>query len=263
MRWLILVAVIGAIIWSANWSYHYVDNAVLITDFWEAGSAPDEWGLVDFKGNKPIIYEYTGTKGFWDIFKGLWPLWTLFFLSFFVLAPLSRYIYNGLNDAQIVEALEIKQAAEEQAKKAESDAESFKQEAKSWAEEKVNQAYQEQLSRVRKELENEWNEYHRLKNDILERESTIQRREQHAQEKEEYANQRVAEIQRRYQIEKAQFEKTLEESTKTKKNAQSGQKRLRKEKELIKGFLNHRGWTVEEEPLTYEKLKDLSKAKQP
>ena len=117
MRWLILVAVIGAIIWSANWSYHYVDNAVLITDFWEAGSAPDEWGLVDFKGNKPIIYEYTGTKGFWDIFKGLWPLWTLFFLSFFVLAPLSRYIYNGLNDAQIVEALEIKQAAEEKVSK--------------------------------------------------------------------------------------------------------------------------------------------------
>ena len=113
------------------------------------------------------------------------------------------------------------------------------------------------MSRVRKELENEWNEYHRLKNDILERESTIQRREQHAREKEEYANQSVAEIQRRYQIEKAQFEKT-------KKNAQSGQKRLRKEKELIRRFLNHRGWTVEEEePLTYEKLKDLAKAKQP
>ena len=49
MRWLILVAVIGAIVWSANWSYHYVDNAVLITDFWETDSAPDEWGLVDFK----------------------------------------------------------------------------------------------------------------------------------------------------------------------------------------------------------------------
>ncbi|MDF5522787.1 hypothetical protein P3698_24100, partial [Vibrio parahaemolyticus] len=72
-----------------------------------------------------------------------------------------------------------------------------------------------------------------------------------------------AEIQRRYQIEKAQFEKTLEESTKTKKNAQSGQKRLRKEKELIKDFLNHRGWTIGEEALTYEKLKSLAKAKQP
>ncbi|HCG9969933.1 TPA: hypothetical protein NJ731_004606, partial [Vibrio parahaemolyticus] len=81
--------------------------------------------------------------------------------------------------------------------------------------------------------------------------------------KEECANQRVAEIQRRYQVEKAQFEKTLEESTKTKKNAQSGQKRLRKEKEMIRDFLEHRGWTVEEEPLTYEKLKSLAKEKQP
>ena len=187
MRWFILLAVLGGIFWTANWSYHHVDNAILITDFWKAESSPSEWGLVNFKDNPPVIYEYVGTKGFWDIFKGLWPLWTLFILSFFVLAPLLRYIYNGLSDAQIVEALEIKQAAEEQAKKAESDAESFKQEAKSWAEEKVKQAYQKQLSRVRKELENEWNEYHRLKNDILERESTIQKREQHAQEKEEYA----------------------------------------------------------------------------
>lgn len=263
MRWLILVAVIGAIVWSVNWSYHYVDNAVLITDFWEVDSAPDEWGLVDFKGNEPIIYEYAGTKGFWDIFKGLWPVWTLLILSFFVLAPLSRYIYNGLNDAQIVKAKEAQKEAEEQSRKVASDAESFKQEVKSWAEEKVNHAYQEQLSRVRKELENEWNEYHRLKNDILERESTIQKREQHAQEKEEYAKQNVTEIQRHYQIKKTQLEQILEENTKTKKNAQSGQKRLRKEKEMIRDFLEHRGWIVEEEPLTYEKLKNLAKAKQP
>lgn len=263
MRWLILVAVIGAIAWSANWSYHSVDNAVLITDFWEAESAPDEWGLVNFRGEKPVIYEYTATKGFWNIFKGLWPVWTLFILSIFVLGPLSAYLYNGQNNAQIIKAKEAQKEAEERERKATSDAESFKQEAKSWAEEKVNHAYQEQLSRVRKELDSEWNEYHRLKNDILERESTIQRREQHAQKKEECANQRVAEIQRRYQVEKAQFEKTLEESTKTKKNAQSGQKRLRKEKEMIRDFLEHRGWTVEEEPLTYEKLKSLAKEKQP
>ena len=128
---------------------------------------------------------------------------------------------------------------------------------------KVNQAYQEQLSRVRKELENEWNEYHRLKNDILERRIKNPKTRATCSRKREYANQRVAEIQRRYQIEKAQFEKTLEESTKTKKNAQSGQKRLRKEKEVIRDFLDHQGWTIGEEPLTYEKLKNLAKAKQP
>lgn len=263
MRWFVLLAVLGSIFWTANRSYHLLDNAVLITDYFKATTLPETWGLVDFRQEKPVAYDYIATSGYWEIFKGLWPVWSLFTLSFVVLIPLSIYIYNGCNNAQITAAKKAQFDAEERAKQAASDAESFKQEAKSWAEEKVNQAYQEQWSRVRKELENEWNEYHRLKNDILERESTIQRREQHAQEKEEYANQRVAEIQRRYQIEKAQFEKTLEESTKTKKNAQSGQKRLRKEKELIKGFLNHRGWTVEEEPLTYEKLKNLAKAKQP
>ncbi len=36
---------------------------------------------------------------------------------------------------------------------------------------------------------------------------------------------------------------------------------------LARNWIDHglqvKGWTVEEEPLTYEKLKDLAKAKQP
>ena len=122
MRWFILLAVLGGIFWTANWSYHHVDNAILITDFWKAESSPSEWGLVNFKDSTPVIYEYVGTKGFWHIFKGLWPVWTLFILSFFILVPLSIYIFNGLNNAQIAAAKEAQLDAEEQARKADSDA---------------------------------------------------------------------------------------------------------------------------------------------
>ena len=34
MRWFVLLAVLGGIFWTANWSYHQMDQAVLITDYW-------------------------------------------------------------------------------------------------------------------------------------------------------------------------------------------------------------------------------------
>ncbi|KII75249.1 hypothetical protein [Vibrio renipiscarius] len=262
MRWVVLLFTLSGIIGTANWGYHYVDNAVLITDLWKADSTPNEWGLVDFKVQPPTIYEYTGTKGFWNIFKGLWPIWTLFTVSFIFLIPLSMYIYNGRNNAQILKAIAEQNSADERAKKAESDAKNAEIRMRSWAEEKVRTAYQEQLSHVKKELENEWDEYHRIKNNIVERESAIQRREQTALEKEEWAKQTVIEIQEKYRQEKMQFDQTLQENRTAKKNAQSGQLRLKKEKQLITNFLNNEGWTIENTPLTYEKLRALAKGKQ-
>lgn len=227
MRWFILLAVLGGIFWTANWSYHYVDNAILITDFWKAESSPSEWGLVNFKDNPPVIYEYVGTKGFWNIFKGLWPIWTLFILSFFILVPLSIYIFNGLNNVQIAAAKEAQIEAEERARKAELDAKKYEQKAKSWAEERVNSAYQEQLSRVKKELEGEWDSFHKQKNQVLERESAIQNRERTAQQIEESAKERVDNIVEQYNQERDRFEAEMLDMARARDNAQAGYKRIK------------------------------------
>ncbi|MFV8386511.1 hypothetical protein ACNO5E_20630 [Vibrio parahaemolyticus] len=234
MRWFILLAVLGGIFWTANWSYHHVDNAILITDFWKAESSPSEWGLVNFKDSTPVIYEYVGTKGFWHIFKGLWPVWTLFILSFFILVPLSIYIFNGLNNAQIAAAKEAQLDAEEQARKADSDAKKYEQKAKSWAEERVNSAYQEQLERVKKELNTEWESYHEEKNRLIQRENSIRSREIAAQNIENEAKERVNQIIQQYNQEKSRFDSEMLEMARARDNAQAGYKRLKNKTNRLK-----------------------------
>lgn len=263
MRWILLLAVLSGICWTADWSYHQLNQTFLITDYWETQERIEEWGLVNFKGNEPQVYAFSGTNKFWPIFQNLWPIWALFTLIFIVLIPLSIYIYNNFNDAQITAARKFQEEAEQQAKKAMLDAQNHKLQMTSWAEEKVNKAYEEQLCKAKKELETEWAGYHKQKNALLERESTIRLRERAAQEKEEWATQQVAEIQKQYQQKKTQFDEDLRESTKAKNNAQSGHMRLKKEKLLIKDFLKNEGWTIDNNPLTYEQLKSLAKAKQP
>ena len=227
MKWIFLIAVILGIGWTTNWSYHQLDQAVLITDYSKANAVPKQWALVDFSQESPDIYQYTATSGYWPIFKGLWPAWTLLSLIFLVLIPLLRYLYKGLSDQQITAAQKAQTDAEERARKAESNARVYEQKAKSWAEEKVNAAYQEQLSRVRKELEQEWDSFHKLKNQVVQRESLIQNREAIAQKNQEDAKNQIAEIQKQYALELARFETETAELIKARDNAQAGYQRLK------------------------------------
>jgi flagellar biosynthesis GTPase FlhF len=263
MRWFVLLAVLGSIFWTANWSYHLLDDAVLITDYWPSQGGDQSWKLVNYIEDQAHLYTFNSSNGYWAIFKSLWPVWTLFILSFIILIPLARYIYVGLNNTQIASAKEAQMYAEKQAKKAQSEARSYELKVKAWAEEQINNAYQKQLSRVKKELENEWNNYHQQKNALMERESKIQHREQTAQNKEESAKQEVIALQEQHQQEKVQFDEELQKNTTAKKNAQSGQKRLRKEKQIISQFLENERWTIGNTPLTYERLRTLAKVKQP
>lgn len=234
MRWFVLLAVLGGIFWTANWSYHLLDHAVLITDYWESQGGDESWQLVNYIEGKPHLYTFAMTNGYWNIFKGLWPVWTLFMLVFFVLVPLSIYIYRSLNNSQITAAKEAQLDAEERAKKAELDAKKYEQKAKSWAEERVNTAYQEQLSRVKKELETEWESYHRQKNQVLERESAIQHRERTAQQIEKAAKERVDNIVEQYNQEKDRFEAEMLEMARARDNAQAGYKRLKNKTNRLK-----------------------------
>ena len=232
MRWFILLAVLGGIFWTANWSYHHVDNAILITDFWKAESSPSEWGLVNFKDSTPVIYEYVGTKGFWNIFKGLWPVWALFTLIFLILTPLSMFIYNGLNNRQITAAKEAQAEAIEQAEKKIQEARNYEKKTKEWAEEKINSAYEEQEKRIRAELESESKNLHQFKSELLKREQTIRAKEVAAMRIQKEAEQKVAEIQRQYLEELNRFETEANELRKAKEYAQNGFQRLKRKIEL-------------------------------
>lgn len=262
MRWIVLLAVLGGIAWTANWSYHHVDNAILITDIWEAKNTTSEWGLVNFKDKNPIVYDYVGTRGLWNIFNSLWPVWMLFILSFFILIPLTVYIFNGLQNHQIIAAKEAQRHAEERAKKAESNAKDDKERTEMWAEAKVKAAYQEQLTKVKKELETEWENYHTLKNHVLERESTIQTREKTAQQQEESAKEQIESMIEQYNQERARFDAEIQQISKARNNAQSGHQRLKNEKERITHFLSKIQWRIGNETLTYDKLRSLTKESQ-
>jgi hypothetical protein len=237
MRWLIFFAVLGGIFWTANWSYHQMDQAVLITDYWQAKDTIEQWGLVNFEGEEPQVYAFTSTKGYWNIFfKGLWPVWSLFILIFLVLIPLTIYIFNGMNNAQITAAKEAQINAEERAKKAELDAKNHEIKTKSWAEERVNSAYREQLANVKKELEAEWDSYHKQKNHVLERESTIKSREKAAQQMENLAKEQIENIVEKYNQEKARFESETLDMARARDNAQAGYKRIKMKLEKQKNL---------------------------
>ncbi|TMX37524.1 hypothetical protein, partial [Vibrio rotiferianus] len=198
MRWFVLLAVLAGIFWTANWSYHQMDQAVLITDYWQAQENLEQWGLVNFEGNEPKIYAFNSTKGYWNIFKGLWPIWTLFILSFFVLVPFSIYIFNGLNNAQIAAAKEAQRDAEERVRKAESNAKSYEQQAKSWAEERVSSAYEVQEKRIRAELDNETQYLHQFKNELIQREQLISGKENAVTKAQQETKDQIIEIKRLY-----------------------------------------------------------------
>lgn len=234
MRWFVLLAVLGCIFWTANWSYHRLDNAVLITDYWKSQGGDESWQLVNYIEGKPNLYTFSSTNGYWNIFKGLWPVWTLFILSFLVLIPLAIYIFKGMNNAQIAAAKEAQLDAEERAKKAESDAKNYEAKTKSWAEERVNSAYQEQLAKVKKELSAEWDSFHKQKNQVLERESAIQNRERTAQQTEKLSKDRVNQVLMEYHQERERFEAEMLEMARARDNAQAGYKRLKNKTNRLK-----------------------------
>lgn len=230
MRWFVLLAVLGGIFWTANWSYHRLDQAVLITDYWQVQENIDKWGLVNFEGDKPQVYAFMSTNGFWPIFKGLWPVWALFSLIFLVLAPLSLFIYHGLNNHQITTAKEAQNEAEKQAEKRIREAETIKINAKIWADEKIKNAYEEQNKRVREELESESHSLHQLKNELIQREQSLRRKEVEAKKAQQDAKEQVAEIQRLYAEERQRFETETTKLTKARDNAKAGFQRLKRTK---------------------------------
>lgn len=227
MKWILLVTVILGIGWTANWSYHQLDQAVLITDYFQATTLPQQWALVDFSQEKPVPYHYTATFGYWEIAKGLWPIWALFSLLTIGLIPLTVYLYHSLSNQQIIAARHAQTKAENRASKAESDAKTYEKRAKAWAEEKVNNAYQEQLSRVQKELEQEWDNYHQLKNQLVQRENHIHSRETNAQNSQAKAQALIDDIKKQYALELSRFETEIAELTTARNNAQAGYQRLK------------------------------------
>lgn len=182
MKWIFLMAVIIGIGWTANWSYHLLDNAILITDYWKSQGAETSWELVNYVDGKPYLYTFSNTNGYWNIFKELWPVWTLFVLSFFVLIPLSNFIFNSMNNAQIAAAKEAQRDAEEQAKKARHTAFESVKEIQKESRKKIAAAHEKERAAARSELDDEWSAYHYKRNEILERESAISSRERNAQQ---------------------------------------------------------------------------------
>ncbi len=263
MRWIVLLAVLFGLGWTAYLGVQQLDKAVLITDYWPVQRGEHAWQLVNYVEGKAKLYAFNSTQGYGEIFLGLWPVWALFLLLFLIFTPLTMYLYQGANDAQITTAKEAKQNAEQQAQKAQRDAQTHQQTITRWAEERVAVAQQEQQRLARKELEKEWQAYHHQKAQLLDREATIQQKERAAQQMEASAKERIDTITQQYQQEKARFETELSQMAKARDNAQAGQQRLKKERQQIHDFLEQAQWSINNEALTYPTLKRLSKRKQP
>jgi len=225
MRWIFLLAVICGILSAGFWIVHQMDQTILITDYWKS-TGKSEWGLVDFRGKDPELYTFESYSGLWPIFKGLWPVWTLFFLLFLVLIPLSFLIYNGLNNMQIASAKNDVALIEIEMEEAEKRANKRIMEA----EKKVNSAYEEQRKRAHAELESETQNLHHLKNELLQRETAIKKREIAAQKAQERAAQDVSEVQRLYADELQRFETEITGMARARDNAQAGYQRLKNKK---------------------------------
>lgn len=139
--------------WAANLSYHLLDNAILITDYWKVKGSV-EWGMVHFKA-KPEnaeVYAFNSVQGYWGILKGLWPISTLFLIGFLVLIPVATFISNSLTKLQITNANEAQRIAEERARNATAEAGNHKIEMNNWAKEKVKNAQEEANTKAKTEF---------------------------------------------------------------------------------------------------------------
>ena len=206
----------------ANWSYHLLDHAILITDYWET-TEKVQWGLANFQESGNHLYAYTGATGYWSIFKGLWPVWTLFILIFLVLIPFSILIYKWTNNVHMNSLILDVQLAEGELEEAKEQADKEVRDA----EKRVDSAYKEQKRRVRAELDSESKSLHQFKNELLQRENTIKKREIAAQKIQDEANHKITEIQRLYADELQRFKTETEEIAKARDNAQAGYQRLK------------------------------------
>lgn len=70
MRWFVLLSVLAGIFWTGNWSYHQMDQAVLITDYWQAQENIEQWGLVNFEGDNPRFMPSSAPTGLALFSKG-------------------------------------------------------------------------------------------------------------------------------------------------------------------------------------------------
>ena len=230
MRWVVLLAVFAGIIATINWSYHQLDQAFLVTSYWEATEDLPAWGLVNFQEEKPTAYAFNSSHGYWPIFKGLWPVWALFSIILLMLIPLAHYIYNGLNNVQITEAKKAQRTAEEQAEKRIKEIQYTAKQEQALADKRIASAYEEANHRVRVELEQETQRLHRFKNELVQREQSIRRKEVEAQKVHTNAKNQIAEIQHHYAEELKRFESETKELTKSRDNAQGGYQRLKRKK---------------------------------
>lgn len=214
MKWIILLAAVGGIFWAANWSYHLLDNAILITDYWKAQGAV-EWGMVHFKTQpeKVEVYAFSSVHGYWGIFRSLWPVLALFCLIFFILIPAIIYISRGFANLQITQA----KAAQYSAEKRESIAQAKAKTHEEQANKRIQNAYAEQLENVKSELALQLQSLQIDKADIETREAAIHTREQAAQIAFNSAQKQIMEL-----------ENKLHAMEKTKNNAQQGFKRIKK-----------------------------------
>lgn len=228
MKWIILLAALGGVFWAANWSYHLLDNAILITDYWKAQGSV-EWGMVHFKAQaeNPEVYAFNSVQGYWGILKGLWPISTLFALVFFVLIPVAVYISNSLTKLQITNANEAQRIAEEHARNAAEEADKHKMEMNRWANEKVKDALDNARKEAKKELILKTKELEANQRDLQEREATISAREQAALDAEMAAQQKVAQVVELYEQELARFEAEISAMQSSKNNAQQAFKRIK------------------------------------
>ncbi|MFB2755933.1 hypothetical protein ACE02G_20060 [Shewanella xiamenensis] len=228
MKWIILLAAVGGVFWAANWSYHLLDNAILITDYWKA-QGNVEWGMVHFKAQpeNAEVYAFKSVQGYWGILKSLWPIFTLFILVFCVLIPVTIYISNALTKLQITRANEAKKQAEEQAANAALQAEKHEIKMNRWADEKVQNAQAEARTKAKAELTLQIQKLQADQLNLQEREAAISAREQATLDAESAAKKQVDQIIEQYRQELARFETELSAMQKSKNQAQQGFKRIK------------------------------------
>lgn len=228
MKWIILLAALGGVFWAANLSYHLLDNAILITDYWKAQGSV-EWGVVHFKAQpeNAEVYAFNSVQGYWEILKWLWPISTLFLIGFLILIPVANFISNSLTKLQITNANEAQRIAEEHARNAAEEADKHKMEMNKWAKEKVKNAEENASKKANAELTKQILKLQADQRDLQEREAVISAREQAAQDAEMAAQQKVAQVVELYEQELARFEAEISAMQSSKNNAQQAFKRIK------------------------------------
>lgn len=230
MKYILLLIITISIAIGLYFSFDEYENFKLVTDIKSVSEIPEGNSIVEVIDGGYNIYQVNLEAGFFNIAKRLWLIGFLLIVSIIVLLPLSIIVFKNIFNADISNARQAKEEAENAIKKAKRDLTEAKNEIQKECNFKIKGAYDEQFKIVNKEFLDRSRSLDIRDENVTERENIISTLEENAKIKEEQAINNLQHYKHEFQRLKIEFEEKEKQLIKSRNNAVFAMNRIKNRK---------------------------------